>query len=479
MDLDQSIEAMGNFAHAMATGIDTCSAPATNKVIPEDRKIRLVTNITEYPNEHFTKHVQLLDSIFNISEKTVKSVFKAIVESDEPFQFIFAFIRFLTNIRPAQSEYLYELFGMLTKRHRYSNIDTASKNFIHTLIDKKILTAKEIRNFSKNPKIMERVPQDPEVTRVVPIFMKDDVDAFTQICSEPKFNPKSTFDVNDQPHVIDRKSGITYMMLMALYGARKCFKYALMNKFPYKGSEKYAIAGGDFEIVHILEQHGCKFNDCFEVAIKYNRNELCDWLLLHTKCKDVPLSFPLQCYNIQVFFFLVNNGIKKPKNDNEAKIIVASQGDMDLLKYYVEDLHAVMNEKIFNDGSTPIHYATEFGHFETLKYLCEHCNPKFEARANNGCTPLLLATERGFLEQVKYLIEKCHANYEARDNMGYTPFLLCGFFGYLDITQYLVEKVHVDTTVKDKYGRTTLENAEMAGKEDVARYLRSTPFYNG
>ena len=54
----------------------------------------------------------------------------------------------------------------------------------------------------------------------------------------------------------------------------------------------YSIAGGNYKIVHILEQSNLKFAQCLLVAVFYNRNELCDWLMTHYECEAVS---PEQC----------------------------------------------------------------------------------------------------------------------------------------------------------------------------------------
>ena len=61
----------------------------------------------------------------------------------------------------------------------------------------------------------------------------------------------------------------------ALFGSVKCFKYLMIS-----GEEanenicKYAIAGGNIEIIHICEQNGLQFDNCLDVSSFYHRYEL-------------------------------------------------------------------------------------------------------------------------------------------------------------------------------------------------------------
>ena len=64
---------------------------------------------------------------------------------------------------------------------------------------------------------------------------------------------------------------------MSFFGSVKCFKYAILNyEYNLKNVQKYAIAGGNSEIIHILENRGVSFDNCFGVSSKFYRNDLCD-----------------------------------------------------------------------------------------------------------------------------------------------------------------------------------------------------------
>jgi hypothetical protein len=67
---------------------------------------------------------------------------------------------------------------------------------------------------------------------------------------------------------------------------------------------KYAIAGGNNEIVRILEQKkGISFDDCFAVGVlKYYRMDLCDWLLMLMKNEPLCLLKSLEYFNYAAFF---------------------------------------------------------------------------------------------------------------------------------------------------------------------------------
>ncbi len=96
----------------------------------------------------------------------------------------------------------------------------------------------------------------------------------------------------------------------ALFGSIKCFKYLMMN-----GAEinenlcKYAIAGGNMEIIHLIEQKGMKFENCLERAVEYHHFELFEWLNTHFEYEPVSLQKCLEYYNEPIFYYYVKESV--------------------------------------------------------------------------------------------------------------------------------------------------------------------------
>ena len=97
--------------------------------------------------------------------------------------------------------------------------------------------------------------------------MRDDLESFIKKSSETGFNPKSTIEFDSDStisFVLRNSSKFSYPKIMAFYGAVKCFKYAIVNdEYDFSGVEEYAVAGGNMEIIHILEQRNFSFEKCF------------------------------------------------------------------------------------------------------------------------------------------------------------------------------------------------------------------------
>ena len=135
------------------------------------------------------------------------------------------------------------------------------------------------------------------------------MDSFIKKSSEVGFSPKSKVNVDLNPSIwfvnnYDLNLELSYLQIMAFYGAIKCFKHAILTKeYDFSDVEKYAIAGGNMEIVHILEQKNLSFENCLEVSIKFHRNELSDWILIHYKCPKSSLSNSYSYFNYRAVIF--------------------------------------------------------------------------------------------------------------------------------------------------------------------------------
>jgi len=87
-------------------------------------------------------------------------------------------------------------------------------------------------------------------------------------------------------------------------------------------------------------------------------------------------------------------------------------GDMDQVRELVENKGLDVNTNI--DGRLPLHYASDYGQLEVIKYLCKK-GAKVNADDKHGISPLLAAVWEGHTTCVKFLLE----NGAARD--GKTP----------------------------------------------------------
>ena len=93
--------------------------------------------------------------------------------------------------------------------------------------------------------------------KILRICKQDDLESFIEQSSELGFDPFTKFRFNSDAPIMfaDRNSSFSYLQIMAFYGSVKCFKYAcLQSEYDTRNIEPFAVAGGNLENVHILEQ---------------------------------------------------------------------------------------------------------------------------------------------------------------------------------------------------------------------------------
>ena len=129
-------------------------------------------------------------------------------------------------------------------------------------------------------------------------------------------------------------------------------------------------------------------------------------------------------------------------------------GDLESVKRLIEE-HKVLHggsEILDGFGSSLLHYASEFGHLEIVKYLVEEVGMNSETQNEDRDTPLQYASWFGYLEIVKYLVEEMNVNPETQDDFGYTPLHDASHQSHLEIVKYFIRH-DVDISIKNNDGK--------------------------
>jgi ankyrin repeat protein len=427
----------------------------------------LIAEVKSSMSDGLKSESELIEKIFEIRNETVEEIFDDINQKNA--RSIITVIKHALLIRPNKTEPLLTLLCLLLKRYSYT---MSFNEYIDALLDFKGIKK---WNTQGNPKDLVDIFSAGSIGRSIIEFNIDD---FIQLTSDPSFDPKEKIKTKKYLNwryedpittVCDDKE-VSYAQIMALFSSKKCFRYAVSaGGYDMDGIAKYAVAGGDIEIIHILEQSGVSFDNCFETAVKFHREDVCDWLLTHYKCEEICASSAIEYHNINVFMFLILNGIGS--NDIGGCLIEASSnGHLEVVKYLYEECHANVEAKN-NKGYTPIIYASQNGHLDIVKYLYEECNANVEAKDNYGNTPIMFASKNGHLEVVKYLYEEYHANVEAMNDYGKTPIMFASENGQLDVVKYLYEECHANVEAENNYGVTPIIYASENGHLEVVKYL--------
>ena len=310
-------------------------------------------------------------------------------------------------------------------------------------------------------------------------ILKDDFDKFLNFFVEnPTLNSKtyecnvSLFGENDK-FIQSRR--IDMISLASLYGSITIFKNLFLNDcIPSNKTTlaHMAIAGGDFEIIHILEQIGVPFQNCFNTSVIYNRYDISDWLLTNYNITD--MLTPSDCllyFNYPAFFYSYLNGNNITRfNALSLLQIVISQGNLIAAKFINERI-CIKYTKTEQKSLHPIHQAANTISIPLLRYLLDTCGFDINEYGHNARLIIHIACIDDNIQLVKYLIEEKNVDKEKSDIDRETPLYLACLNGNSSIVKYLIEEQHVNIHCKNKIGVNCLHAACLHGHFDIIKYL--------
>lgn len=270
--------------------------PASISQIPEkflSSKKEFMKLITTIQTALFTHY-----SYYDLYEKLIEQLFpyiKKFFTSDEIYYFsilnkikLFFYKNGLINIdtiihkakafRTVSFIFAYEIYQ--ERREDFNYIFGSKESFL-----------KEVNfpNFESFLEFRDKWTNNDPITISI---REDDADKLREIISKNNLNydleiPYSLFE--DISCFFKKKSMPKMIDYAAFYGSVNVFKYLLMNdsKITEKTLE-FAVYGGSYEIIHILESAKCPYSDALEASIRVHNNELYDYFinsvgLQHTK----------------------------------------------------------------------------------------------------------------------------------------------------------------------------------------------------
>ena len=237
---------------------------------------------------------------------------------------------------------------------------------------------------------------------------------------------------------------------------------------------KFAIAGGNIEIIHLCEQKGYEFEDCLTITASYHRFELFDWLNIHYQYEEIPLSTFVEYFNEPLFYYFISKGADAENQSDEFKRApiawAALNGQIEIVKYLIDTYH-VSTEIKDQIGRTPFFWAAYIGHFDIVKYLYETYHSDIETKDMFSRTSIYWASNNGHYEVFKYLYETCHANVKIKDRNGFTILISAVHGDNIDIIKYLCETCKVNIEAKDNNGNTATDHAVSQSKNEIIEYL--------
>ena len=241
---------------------------------------------------------------------------------------------------------------------------------------------------------------------------------------------------------------ISFIESAAFYGAVKIFKYLYIqigeNHSEYLSSASYyAIAGGEYDIIHCLEQYG-KFGylNSHTISIKYHHPSITQWLETNYSSITSPL-IPIINKAIESYDFDTLDDILKDIGEQRFYIHMACKiGNLKLVKYLIDNYPK--NTSLFErdtDQYYPIHYACQYGHYDVAKYILQKDPSKVDIKTNFGYTSLHLASKNNHLDIVKLLVDDFQADFLLVYNDRNTSISIACSKGNYVIFKFLFDKL--------------------------------------
>ena len=170
------------------------------------------------------------------------------------------------------------------------------------------------------------------------------------------------------------------------------------------------------------------------------------------------------------YLYLTANVNLDPLHKNIEKLtrlhLASSSGDLQVVKYYVEDLQTNINLPSGRNNYTPLHFACLNGQLEVVRYLVENHNCNQNIQARNKVTAFHLACGAGHLHVVQYLATEKHCDVSVRDAWDDTSAHDAASNGKLEVLKYLLEELNGDPHTLGQKKSNLVQRALESGHHD-------------
>jgi hypothetical protein len=236
----------------------------------------------------------------------------------------------------------------------------------------------------------------PKYSEIIGAIRRDDVDFVQYNLSNMEFG----FDVSVfEPSWMLHTRKPTAIQLSAYFGSLKCFKFLLLNRantvFPCDDMSlaQFAIAGGNTEIVRLIEQSECDFAGSLLTASLFHRYSIFEWLTTW-----------------------VNPTISGDESGNTVPFISVVADNVHALEYCRD--HGIDLTATDDSQLNLLHTAVKFGSESSARFLVTETEIDCNARNNSGVSPLHIAAKLGHINIARFMIDSDRVDPNVRTNEG-------------------------------------------------------------
>ena len=219
----------------------------------------------------------------------------------------------------------------------------------------------------------------------------------------------------------------------------------------------HAVQSGDLKTIKRLIKPKVFFKPLIKrVVIEYQSFDL---------TKKPRLDKAIQNGHLKIVKFLLEYGSKMSKD--ESLLIASEYGQIDIVKYLIENAGANIDHEDPETGYTPIFEATYGNHLDVVKYLVEN-GSKLTGIIFNSI--IVGASKNGYIKILDYLA-KNGVDMESKNNDGDTRLHSAVKENHkIESVKCLIEN-GADLEAKDEYDRTPLYCAVEEGHFEIVKCL--------
>lgn len=344
--------------------------------------------------------------------------------SKDDYDQVYKLIIYASKIRP----FIWKLLGDLWGKLGPTEIRVTTSPFTEYLYRRKIITIDSLTNWPRLTYSIEEFEIGFSPNSIEAAIKFDDLDRITElsttrdICVDLKLYRETV-------HPVD---------FAAFFGSKKIFQYLLLNGCKISDdTAKFAVKGGNIEIIEYSLQNGNQITGLLAIAIEYHRNDVVNWLLDNGSEENISLQHCITYYNTLSFtyFFVNNGGVNDEVNDYSPLLTAAEGGKGDIVRFLISN-GADCNYKN-QYGDSPFTRAATNCHFGVLKQLID-AGVDVNTKYADGTPVISRAANDGVIKLVKFLLSE-GVDIKTLNKEDSSLLMLASSSGHLDLVQYLID----------------------------------------
>ena len=493
--------------------------------ISKNLKIEPLTKfLSNYVSANFTNEINLQNALDKLKKSNFKKTFQQVKDllNDIPvssfthqlfgacicnYKYIEIYIDLLEKLenKKVEEEFIKLVVNckkLKSHAQNCNNNDSEVSFILRQLFEKKLIDHKLIQTLPQIPLIFSDIFSNAQVlldedrikkfckeginpNSIAVSLRIDDYETLFQIAHSYDFDFTQKFDSSPFERCEFVNQGCYLIEYAAFFGSVQCFKL-LSEKYeilPFNIA-KYAVAGGNNEIVKICENKKCTFENTLSIAIMYHHQKIIEWLV-NDKNQSITLADVNSCieyanYTALQFFLSKHAEIKD-------LTIAARFNLLDFIKKYGPNI------KIKNKKYTAVlaDIACINGNIEVFDYftredesdsLSSFSSPRDFKKTNLSLhssyqISLLLTEESMFLSACKsgniYILDKfLNSNNFPREILIKGLFIAVKYSNSVDFIMKIFEKLQkFDVDQKNQKNETLIYRAAKRGNFNIINFL--------